>query len=288
MKRFVMITALCAFMVCGGAAYARDYILVLSPVHMPAVNAALKKDVLRFLMTGVKPGEKATLIDGWNRKSLAEFTVSDNPKHNHPKIKARQNAAAMRVLQSFGDEMPRSRLQGGVQLPLLYRYLGENFGPFTDTRIIMLASPLYQDTRTPDYSMIMNIYPGDGHLNVPAGQSPFSVVGREEMLSGAIIHWGHPYTWEWNDMYRLRVTRFQHLFAEGYGAKIATFTEDMASLWRRVGEDAKPAPHNFTREDTQKLEMIEIVKPVVVKEQVSIYEWIGYPFTDSPYTREVT
>lgn len=273
MKHLLLIMALLMSLIFGHTAYARDFIIVMSPVSGgQEANTALKKDVLNFLMNQVQQGEKATLINGWDLKTLGVFSVKDNPRYNHPRIKLRMNAAVIHVLQTFGDEAPNMRLQGGVQIPQLYQYLGQNFAPFTDTQIIMLASPLYQDKHNPNWGIILNMYPSDGHLNAANDVSQFSVVGRGELLKDAIIHWGHPYEWTSSDTYRLKVTRFQHLFAKGYGAKIATFTGDMASLWRRVVENAAPVAHGFTRDTTEKLETIEIINQPETKEHTSIYE----------------
>lgn len=272
MKRYFFLMALCMSLILTQAAYARDYIVVLSPVHFDYELKAQNKDVLRFLVSQVKPGEKATIIDGWHLKTIAEFAVKDDPKYNHPKIKIRSNPHVLRALNAFADSGLRNRLHAGVQIPQLYQYLGQNFAPFTDTTIIMLASPLYQDKHNPDWGIMNNMYPGDGHLNAPRNASQFSVDGLGNLLKGSVIHWGHPYVWQSDDMYALKVTRFQHLLAEGHGSKIATFTGDMASLWRRVAENAAPVLHGFTRDTTEKLETIEIVDPPQSEERTSIYE----------------
>ena len=272
MKRYLYIMVLSVSLLFTPAAHARDYIIVMSPAHQQDIGTALKKALFEFLMTHVKPGEKVTGINGQSLETWFVFEVKDDPKYNYPKIKARMNAPALRAIQTFGFEVTSSQLPGGVQIPQLYQYLGQNFAPFDDTTIIMLASPLYQDQYNPDWGIMNELYPSDGHLNSPIDATPFSVVGRGELLKGATIHWGHPYPWDGSDAYRLKVTRFQHLLAEGYGATIATFTSDMASLWRRVKDNAAPVPHGFTRDTTEKLETIQLIDRPVDETRTSIYE----------------
>jgi hypothetical protein len=272
MKRYFYITALClSFFITAHAAHARDTIFVLSPVQSTQALKAQNKNILNYLITKVKPGEKAIAVDGQNFQTLFEFMVKNDPKYNHPKIKLRMNPSIIPAMNRFAENPETGDVQGSVQWSRLYDYLAQNFAPFQDdTKIVILASPLYQDKHNPEFGIREMQYLGDGYLNAPADASSFSVDGKEEYLKNVSIHIGFPVEWASDDQFRTAVTRFHHLHTEGYGSKIQTFTGDMSSLWRRVAENAKALPHGYTRDTTKKLEILKVENNL--QEVTSIYE----------------
>lgn len=274
MKRyFYMMVLILSLFAMVHVAHARDTILVLSPVQSKQALDAQNKHLLNFLMKEIKPGEKAIVVDGQNFKTLFDFKVKDDPKYDHPKIKLRMNPNIIPAMKKFAQNPEMGDVQGSVQWSRLYDYLAHNFAPFKhDTTIVILASPLYQDKHNLEFGIMNNMYPSDGHLNASTDVSSFSVVGKQEYLKDVTIHIGFASDWVTNDLYRAKVTRFHHLFAEGYGAKIATFTGDMTSLWRRVSENSKAVPHGFKRDISEKLETIQVIDQPDEGAHTSIYE----------------
>ncbi len=160
-----------------------------------------------------------------------------------------------------------------MQVPQLLQFLGQNYGAFEDTDIIILASPIYVDFRDPDWGMANNQYPGDGHFSAAPHASPFSLFGRKGLLKNTRIHWAYPdQNWISSENYRINVTRVWTLLIEGYGAELSTFTGDMNTLWRRAAEGVKAPPHGYKLENVEKIETIQLVEELQSAERVSIYE----------------
>ena len=140
MKHLLFIMALLVSLIFTQASYAKEYIFVLSPTQPQAARAVQSQNILRFLSLGTKPGDTAIIIDGKNLVMRGEFEAKADPKYNHPKIKMRMNPGAVKALVEFAKTPSEDGLQGGIQIPQLYQYLGQNFGPFTDTQLIIMAS----------------------------------------------------------------------------------------------------------------------------------------------------
>ena len=275
MKNLIMI-GVCAVLLWSSAAHTKNYVIALSPMQGAEALHHQSTATLRFLLEQVKPGESALIVDGLHLKTIAQFAVKDNKAYDHPKAKMQLNQKAILALRQFAGkpvEVAEHGVTGVMQVPQLLQFLGNNYGPFEDTDIIILGSPIYVDAHNPDWGMIDNQYPGDGHFNAPPQSSPFSLQGRKGLLSNTRIHWAYPdERWITSDGYRVNVTRVWTLLMEGYGSQLATFTGDQSTVWRRAATGAKAPPHSYELHSTTKLETIQLVAQVEDTQHVSIYE----------------
>lgn len=276
MKRKIMMLA-CVALLYSSAVNARNYVIALSPMQSREVLHQQSAAALKFLLHQVKPGESALVVDGLHLKTIAQFSVKNNKAYNHPKAKAQLNKNAIAAIRRF-SEQPVQIAKHGVaavmQVPQLLQFLGNNYGPFKETTdIIILASPIYVDPRNPDWGMINNQYPGDGHFSAAPQRSPFSLYGRQDLLKNTRIHWAYPdQSWISSEFYRISVTRVWHLLADGYGSELSTFTGDQSTLWRRAAKGAKAAPHGYKLEAVEKIETFQMVEEKQDAQRVSIYE----------------
>ncbi len=275
MKQYLTIFT-CAILLFSNVAQARDYVIALSPMQSREALHQQSAATLQFLLQQVKPGETALLVDGLHLRTIAQFAVKNNKVYDHPKAKLQLNKEAIAALRRFAEQpvdIAQHGIAGVMQVPQLLQFLGANYGAFTDTDIILLASPIYVDARDPNWGMINNQYPGDGHFNAAPQDSPFSLQGRGNLLTNTRIHWAYPDdSWISSEGYRINVTRTWAVLAEGYGAQFSTFTGDQSTLWRRAAEGAKAAPSGHQLQNTKKIETIQLVDKVQNAQHVSIYE----------------
>jgi hypothetical protein len=253
---------------------AKEYVIVLSPIQSAEGLERDSKATLGFALSATKQGDHMLLLDGANVKIIGTFTVPDKPAYNNPKAKAQVNRAAIAALKQFSQHptiVPEHAAPGAINLPHVLAFLGQNYGTFTDADIMLLADPRFADITHAEVSMKNKSWPNDGYLNAPASESIFSLQGRMDMLKGARIHWGYPdKSWIANGSYAYHVKRLWTLYAQGYGASLSTFTDDMPALWQRAASGATATAHDYKLEDTKTLAMIAIEE----KPQVSlpIYE----------------
>lgn len=274
--KHTLILWMCAALLWSSAAHAKSYVIALSPMQSSEALHQQSTATLRFLLEQVKPGESALIVDGLHLKTIAQFTVKDNKAYDSPKAKMRLNQKAILALRQFSEnpvDVAEHGVSGAMQVPQLLQFLGNNYGVFEDTDIIILGSPLYVDVHRPDWGMTKDRYYGDGHFNAAQTSSPFSLQGRKALLKNTRIHWAYPdESWISRNSYRERVTRMWTLLMEGYGSQLSTFTGDQSTMWQRASTGAKAQPHSYKLRRTAKLETIQIFAEAENTQRASIYE----------------
>lgn len=289
MKLKPMRTLCVCLMLIGNSADAKNYVIALSQMQKPETLQQQSEATLQFFLEHVKPGESALVVDGLNLKTIALFRVRNKKAYDHPRAKLRSNQKAVAALRNFAEhpvEIAEHGIAGVMQVPQLLQFLGENYGPFkTTTEIILLASPLYVDARDPNWGMINNQFPGDGHFNVVPQLSPFSLHGRQGLLKNTRIHWDFlDRSWMSSEYYSVSVTRVWHILTTGYGSKLSTFTSDQSVVWNRALAGASPAPHEYKFDTVEKVETIQVVDDKQDTSRKSIYE---RALTDTPPTQKI-
>lgn len=278
----------CAMLLFGNIAHAKDYVIALSPMQSSETLQWQTTAVMQFLIENVKPGETALLVDGLHLKTIAQFSVKNNKVYDNPKAKIQLNRQAIAALRHFSTQpvaLAEHGIAGVMQVPQLLEFLGRNYGAFENTDIILIASPIYVDARNPDWGMVNNQYPGDGHFNAAPQASPFSLRGREKLLNNTRIHWAYPDdSWISSDPYRINVTRVWSLLADGYGSQLSTFSGDLTTLWRRAAMGAIAAPHGYQRQDSDKVETIQLIDMSQNTLRTSIYE---RELSDTPPSKQM-
>lgn len=127
-----------------------------------------------------------------------------------------------------------------LDAPSLFRVVGQRatLYPNHQKHVVLIGSAIYIDHQNKGNTGFSTLkhWPGDGHLSDP--YSPFSAKGREQLLSGVVVHWLHTdpigeggFV---NDLHRDRLERFWALLVQHMGGGLVTFSPDTAIASRLV------------------------------------------------------
>lgn len=248
------------------AVQARDYIVGLSPYMLAQQAKEQVKDISRFLIETLEPGDNARVYDAYNLKLITSFNVPDKTSYKHVKTKFRINGKAIKTLQNFANKstLPDGKRNGSIRIPQFMRFLGENYIFNEQVNVIVLGNPIYHDSKTPAFSMNFGAIPSDGHLFNSTSKTPFGI-DNANLLKNMYVHFAYiGEDWKQNEQHGFFVKRFWRLFIEKQGGKFVTFTGDLPTLFHRIKTNTSATAHNFTIDDTDKLEMI-VLKPPQIK-----------------------
>jgi hypothetical protein len=258
----------------------------LSPYQDPRQAETQVKQVLQFLTDTIQPGQSALLFDAYHLRTLGVFAVPPNPSYRHPKAKVQANAKTMASLFAFAKQasLPpgtqEPAMPNALRWPQALRFIGQNYPPNGQAHLIMLGSPLFDDPAEQGFSMRHGRIPGDGHLASDRARSPYGTKGQETLLTQWRVHLGFPgVSWKQTDHHAFYVQRFWTLHVERQGGQLATFTNDMPTLFERVRTNAAAQTNQYKAELSDKVEMIQLRPPTV--KQTSIYE---RPLSSVPLT----
>ena len=279
MKKLILCLLIFVFLFTAHSVLARELVMALSPYQNVATAKQQVSSVLKFL-TGLEPGDSAILLDGYNLTTIGEFTIPDNPAYKSPKARLGANRATVGALMRFakntlpvgGDNVPS--VTGALRLPQLLRYVSENYSG-GDTDLLVWGSPLYDDPKEPEFSMADGLIPGDGHLNNSRSKTPFGTADNPELLTGMRVHFVNTGSLH-SDRHSFYIQRFWTLYIEQSGGVLVSFGGDLPAIFRRARNNAGPIRHNYTPDNSTKLEMIRLHREKV---EQSIYE---RPVTTAP------
>ena len=241
-------------------ALARDLVVVLSPYQSPARAEAQVKTALQFLCD-LPPSSTATIMDGERLKTIARFTVPENPAYRSAKARIKLNAGAVRNLMTFARASHTAtygappRVEQALNLPDVVREIAHNHTSDAPLDVIVLGSPLYDDPREPSLSFANGLYPSDGHLQASRASTPFGIESATA-FKHIRLHIGYPdETIFLNTQHQYFIQRFWSLFLSRQGGALVTFTSNIPALFERV-KAGSPAPEqSFKLEKTDKLNM---------------------------------
>ncbi len=249
-------------------AQARELIIAISPHQQQSEAKAQASNVLRYL-TALEGGKQAIIMDGYNLQTIGTFTVPTDKRYSSPKAKLTANRAGVAALMRFAGNGVGST--NTVRLPQLLRHVAQNYAGEDGADIVVLASPFYEDSAEPEFNMTGGLIPSDGHLNMTRADTPFGIAGNQGALANIRVHMGYDNSAIMrSDRHHYFVQRFWTLFIDGQGGKLVTFTADIPALLQRVQNNAPAPKHEFKREESDKLEMIQLRR--AAPEDVSIYE----------------
>lgn len=259
-KLFIFILALSMSI----GAYAKEFYIVLTPHQSTEHAQAQAKTVLKYLTT-LDAGDKVHLLDGVSLQPIGRFDIPENPKYKSPKIRLKLNGKTVSALMKFAkaDHPERAAPHHSILLPQVLEHIAINKSGDEPVDVIVLASPLYRDSRNNSFDMGDNVFPSDGHLQTSRSETPFGIDDKK-LLSGIRLHLGYPNETLTSEGYTRAVKRFWALYMARQNGEMVTFTPNISSLFNRVDTN-KPAP-NYTYEldKTVKPEMIRlrVHKPV--------------------------
>ncbi|MCB1681048.1 MAG: hypothetical protein KDI65_03865 [Alphaproteobacteria bacterium] len=251
MKHFMIFVAmLLSILSTSITAQARTLIIGLSPVLEEKAQKAQTADILKFLSENLRPGETVDIFDADNIRRLGTFEMPEKSSYHAPKALLQYNRATVTAILGIpfaNEEQIAQSIRGAVKIPQFLAFLSQNYGPFTeDTRIVVLGSPIYVDTQTPEWDMRGGRWFSDGHFDTEPEQSVFSTRRQKDWLKGAKIYIGFPdRDWIVNESYERLVRRMYTLFIETQGGELSAFTDERATLLDRVSRGSGALPHDF-------------------------------------------
>jgi hypothetical protein len=250
-------TAVLVSLVLALPASARDLIFGLSPYQD---RAAVQKQVEQTLLhaaTHLQSGETALFFDAANVRLLGTFVVPSGKNSDNPRTRLQANRPLIGALKPFvdGAEPVPGRI-GQIDLPGFLRMLRGSYAK-ANTAVLVIGSPIADDSRAPSVSMRGARVPGDGHIAATAGQSPYGTAGLPGTLDGMDLFFGLiGAEWAVSPAHAFQVERFWTLSAEAHGVQMAFFGDDLATLYRLIGQDSAERTHPKPLVPTDKLEML--------------------------------
>ena len=253
-KLFIFIFAL--FMSLG--AYAKEFYIVLTPHQSTEHAQAQAKTVLKYLTT-LNAGDKGHLLDGTTLQTIGRFDVPNNPKYKSEEIRIKLNGKTVSALMKFAkaDHPERAAPHHSILLPQVLEHIAINKSGDEPLDVIVLASPLYRDSRNNSFDMGDNVFPSDGHLFASRSETPYGIDDKN-LLSGVRLHIGYPNETLTSEVYTRAVKRFWALYMARQNGEMVTFTPNISSLFNRVDTN-KPAPnYTYEYENTVKVQMTRL------------------------------
>lgn len=238
----------------SSTAIAKDYLLALSP-HQYTKDAKDQIKTLVPFLTELEEGDKVTIIDGHNIKTIGEFIIPPGKTYHSPKARIAKNRTTMAALIQFARS---SRGQEDyIHIPNIMRHAALVAADKPALEVIIIGSPLHNNFADFKFSMYLGRFPSDGHIRASRKASPYGTKGYESALKNVRVHFGIKQEQNLvDDRRKYIVERFWTLYIEAMGGKLVSFTSDLPTLLSRAKSGVTAPDHGFILEETDKLEMI--------------------------------
>lgn len=243
----------------GTQVSARDTVVGLSSIQPPEALQEQIERVIGHAVSTLEPGEQLWFFNASNSALVTTFIAPAGNGAGNSKVMLQSNRQALGQLKRFIESAaPEPGRVGFVDTPGFLRAVRRNYPAGENgADLIVLGAPVLDDPQAPSLSMKGGRVPGDGHITARAGQSPYGTGGLSGSLEGYDFYFGligDP--WEVSDAHAYRMERFWSLSAEGHGASMAYFGEDLNTLFGLAGHDAANHVHADPLVSTEKQEML--------------------------------
>jgi hypothetical protein len=257
----------------------QPFVIGISPFLDNSVKDEVYRSIVRLLVQDLPLNSSVAIYDAFRLRSITQVQLPNAHVFESPKTRANQFASAIRELKQFlAESHPRPngvglKFDGAIRLPQFCDFLADNRSDTnTSLTVLLIGSPLYQDEKEPDFSMVDGYFPSDGHLIAARDKSIFGTTREPTETFPVVVHWvyfGDPWL---NDLYREKITRFWTLYLERRGGQLATFCGDLSTAMQgfRLGTvPARAAIRHWTLDPQQtKIEMLRIGR------EVELADWI--------------
>ena len=255
------------------------YILGLSPFLDKDRKDEIYQGIVRLVVEKAPLNSIFHIYDGYHLQTVTTIEIPAVTAFRSTRTRANQFRKQIQNLKAFlaqspsNEEPPAYDMANAVRFPQFLEFVSENlFEANIPTRVIVLGSPLYVDTRELGFSMLDGYFPSDGHLIAPQDKSVYSLERRENALKDVIIDFGYPKDPWISDIHRQRVARFWTLYSQRQGATLHRFTGDLATVFETAAMRAKelqtPRTESEIDPDSKKPEMIRITR------DIGLADWI--------------
>jgi hypothetical protein len=216
------------------------FVAGISPFLDSAVKDTVYRGLVRLMVEDLPLNTQFEIYDAYNLKSITRISIPNSKAFSSPKVRANQFAEAIGELKRFlarDNAKPagaKPGFEGAIRLPQFCDFLAgnrprQNQNGIAFLPLLLIGSPLYQDSREPGFSMVDGYYPSDAHLRASRDQSVFGLDPGDAASNRLRVCWayfGDPWM---SDLHREKVTRFWALYLERGGGRLASFSADLAT-----------------------------------------------------------
>ena len=238
--RIASAAALVAAGLFAEAAYAREAVVVLSPVGNAEGKLTEVEAVALHLIDTVEPGEEAWVINGLTQEQIAHYTLGNDPeRYKNQRNRMRDNAAFFRNLKGFAEAAitPKEDVFAGkIDFPSVLRTLNANY-PAGEARDLIFynVSPVTHDPRHLDFSMLGSVIPDDDHIPSSRADTIYGASGEDAYLQNYAVHWGMNGTaWRVSARHEHFMVRFISGSVTSRDGTLSTFAQDPATALRNA------------------------------------------------------
>ena len=249
------------------------YIVGLSPFLEKERKDEIYQGIVRLVVERAPLNSIFHIYDGYHLQTVTTIEIPAITAFRSTRTRANQFRKQIQNLRDFlaetapVDEAQALDLTNAIRFPQFLEFVSENlFEAEIPTRVIVLGSPLYVDTRELGFSMLDGYFPSDGHLKAPQDKSVYSLERRENALKDVVIDFGYPKDPWISDIHRQRVARFWTLYSQLQGAVLHRFTGDLATVFEKATTAAQdlhtPRTECEIDPESKKPEMIRITRDI--------------------------
>jgi hypothetical protein len=266
-----------------------DFVIGISPFLDKSSKDEVYRGVVRLIVEQLPLNSRLFIYDAFHLKTITHISLPQVNAFKSPKTRANQFAPAIRDLKDFlAADHPRPKKPGArldfdaaLQLPQFCDFILENLTDSTSPLVLLLVgSPLYQDSREPGFSMVEGYFPSDGHLQASRDKSVFGIDLDHHRARAIAVHWlyfGDPWL---SDLHREKISRFWTLYLGNRGAQLFTFTSDaptaLQAFYRSPVERREFASRWKIDAQQTKIEMLRITR------EVQASDWLTREAVDEP------
>jgi hypothetical protein len=243
-------------------AFAKTRIIILPP---DAANGAALLGQIADSVLRLRAGDRLLVYTARPVSEVAEIQRPGDPTMN----KARMNAALAAQFKPVKDYLatlptsPSGEPPGNLMIFSLMDELIRNrlAGlPEKQADMLLIGSLVHWDRRDGRSAMTDRYVPSDATLRAPRVDWPFSIVGAQARLEGITLHFCSPNgAAEFESAeHAERVRRFWTLWTTGQAGRVGTFSNDLATCFRRfnAGDASGQAVYQPSRDG--KPEMLRV------------------------------
>lgn len=256
------------------------YVLGVSPFLDDSAKDEVFRHIVRLLLEDMPLNSSLWLYDAYHLRTIAQINIPDARAFRSDKTRANQFQQPLHQTKRFlAAKHSRPSVEGldfnqAIRLPQFLDFVADNLtGPDHDLVVILLGSPLHQDEKEPSFSMVDGYFPSDGHLTAMRERSVYGRRDQGRTPGDIAVHlgwFGDPWA---SELHQEKIARFWALFLQQQGARLATFTGDLPTVFNAVRSGAEPpdaAGRRHAPDPAQdKIEMLRLTRDVGVDDWIT-------------------
>lgn len=257
----------------------QQVIVGLSPYMTDSAKEEVYQRLIKLVLETMPLNSSIAVYDAFANQSITKFEIPNSSAFRKTRTRINQFEHSLNELRSFlleGSESSTpshaSSKSFHIRFPQWTQFISRNvIRPDSDTYVVVLGSPFYEDERESGFSMKDGYFPSDAHLSVSREVSIYGLQGHETDLNAVHVFWGF-FNDDWiSAVHQEKVSRFWSLFTSGQGGVLEVFCQDIPTVFDQLTKpDAKQSPSkSFSIDPSQgRVEMLRI------KRDIGSSDWI--------------